>query len=336
MTLDYKEITARLRCRPTAFELAALAAAICFGLGLIYLEAHYELSGLFIDFQRYMEAVLGSPTHYYYSFWGRWLLFPFSLIRYPFNLILWQWVNILGVFAACRVFGGKAAALILSYPMAASLYFGNISGLLCTGIALMWLGLAKRSWVTAGIGLTAAAIKPQIGVIAAIVLLCSIEGDIRSPRDLLAKNAARWKALLLPLAALTLSLVLSPEWISQTVARIRIMPAVDQEASITAWRYLGPWGLLALLPPLLLPLDRQRRLVALIAAWLAAAPYFQPSDMAALFMFPLGWAPLLTWIAVPLGWPHPALPLFFTLLLAGVYLRQMLPAMFHFLKPSRN
>jgi hypothetical protein len=59
----------------------------------------------------------------------------------------------------------------------------------------------------------------------------------------------------------------------------------------TLWNYFGAWSLLFLLPPLIIPLDRKKRFLALFSAMYMAAPYFLQTDLLCLMAFQLGWLP---------------------------------------------
>ncbi len=89
-----------------------------------------------------------------------------------------------------------------------------------------------------------------------------------------------------------MSLIIYPLWPLSVFETIRNYPPNDW-GSIALWRRLGPVALLFALPPLLLNLPRDRRLVAIMAAIPLVVPYFQQTDLLLLFAFPLGWLPLL-------------------------------------------
>ncbi|MCE5207670.1 MAG: DUF2029 domain-containing protein [Chloroflexi bacterium] len=326
MTLDPVELKARLTRRLTLVELATLTTAVIFGAGMIVLLSRRPIPGLLMDFALFSRASGGDLQGYYYGLWGIPLFYPFASLPFNLGALAWQLFNIGGMFFAARLFTGKSAALIFSYQMFVNLYFGQISGVLCFGIALMWLGLSKRNWLLAGLGLTIAVIKPQVGLIAGLIWLFALLSDTDDPPS---HRRACWMALIVPAAVVVISFLIQPDWLAQTFVRLKTIPPND-EASFTTWDYIGAWGLLLLIPPLILPLNRQARLLALITAWLVSAPYFQPWDIAALLMLLPNWLPLLSWGALLLGYPQ--MPLGFLLLLTAFYIWQISPGVFRVLR----
>jgi hypothetical protein len=86
--------------------------------------------------------------------------------------------------------------------------------------------------------------------------------------------------------------LLNPSWPLDAVARIQNFNPIDW-ASISPWRWIGPAALLFWIPPLILPLARKERFLALMATVPLALPYFQQADLLALFVLPIGWLPVL-------------------------------------------
>ena len=332
LTLDPIELKRRFSLRLSLFELAALITAVCFAVWTVIQHARDPISGLLNDYTVFTNVSRGDLHGYYYSLWAFPLFVPFAMLPFDVGAVLWQLINIAGMFFSARVFGGKSAALLLSYQMFVDLYFGQVSGVLCLGIALMWIGLANKKWWLAGLGLSIAIIKPQVGVIAGFFWLYALQDSYRNKTG---KLITCCLSTIVPASAILLSFLIQPHWLTDILVRLRTAPP-NNVANITAWDYLGAWGLLALIPPVLLPLTPRNRLLAFISAWLISAPYFQPYDMAILFMTLPNWLPLLSWIAVPFGYPQPALPLIFLILLTLFYLWQITPGVIQLFTRSKS
>lgn len=284
LTHDSQQMKERLRRRLTPGELFALALA--FGMVGIFIRLQPNLSFAYLDFRIYLEAARGNFSYqglYYY--YGYWMLPVFAVLsRLPLDLAyaLWSILNILGVFFAVRVFGGKAFAALASYQMFYSLIYGNIAGLIVGGLALCWWGSANRKWHVAGLGIALASAKFQTGLTGALFLLLMA--------DITWKD--RLRVMTVPVLIWLASLVVYPGWLLHLTNNLIAHPPNDL-ASISLWRWLGPWALLLWLPPLLLRLEPGRRLIALAAAMGLALPYFQQTDLLFLLAMPIGWIGLL-------------------------------------------
>lgn len=234
------------------------------------------------DYRIYIGTLEGQFTSYYY---GYWLLPLFALpgrLPHPLGYLLWIAANIAGVWFAARVFGGRAGRALFSFQMLYMLFFGQFIGLLMGGLALLWWGLANRRWHLAGMGLLIAAAKFHVGIPWGLFLL--LLADVRW-RD-------RLRTLLIPLAGVALSLWAYPLWPLQMLRLAQETPP-NTWGSITLWQYLGPLVLLLWLPPLLLPMTRGRRFIALAVTTCIALPYFQQADLLGLLVLPIGWVALL-------------------------------------------
>lgn len=255
---------------------------LCVSLVLVF--AWYQAHGTAAayDFENYLKAGRGDLSFHFYAAWMLPVYRALAALPTPAAFALWDLANIAGVFAATRVLGGgpKAAAALLTYQLFYTLYYGNISGILLGGLALYAWGLSHRRWHWAGLGLTLTITKFQLGIPFGLILLLFVD----------APWSERVKVALVPGLIFLLSLLVYPGWPMQTIETIQSNPPNDL-GSISLWRWIGPYALLAWLPPLLLPLDAKDRLLALVATATLAMPYFQHTDLLALFVFPLGWLP---------------------------------------------
>jgi hypothetical protein len=228
------------------------------------------------DFTTYIQAGKGDLSLNYYAYWIMPLFQALTRIPAPFDFITWNLANILGIFTAARVFGGRAGTTLLTFQMLYILFLGQIIGILLGGLALFWWGLANKRWLLAGFGLLLASTKFQTGLTLGAFLF--LLADI-SP----AKIA---RVLLFPVLVIVLSLATYPGWPFDLWQTIQAAPP-NEWGSITLWRWIGPYALLFWLPPLLLKLSKRNRFMALLAANALALPYFQQTDLLSLFVFPV-------------------------------------------------
>lgn len=274
------EMDARLRARPSRGEFFALALALA--MTGVFLWAHKRLQIEPFDYWVYMQTAPGNLLQYYYADWMLPLFYLWAKLPPDWGYLLWTAAGILALFFAARLFGGNAALALVSFQMFYALFLGQINALLIGALALGWWGIAHRRWNVAGLGFFVAGAKFQLGLSLGFLLWLFAEIGWRE----------RLRMLIVPTALASLSLLLSPGWPLALLERIEAYPPYDW-GSISLWHGFGPAALLLALPPLLLPLDRARRFLALAAACPLMLPYFQQTDLLALFVLPVGWLPVL-------------------------------------------
>jgi len=228
--------------------------------------------------------------------------------------ILWGTFNIFGYFFAVRVFGGRSLAALLSFQLFYVLYFGQITGLILAGLALFWWGAVNHKLEAAGVGLLLAVTKYQLGLPLALFLWASADLSWRE----------RFRCLAIPAIVTILSLFIWPRWPLISMNTILTNPPNDL-GSISLWRWIGPWALLLLLPPLILRRPLSQRLVMFAAAVSLSVPYFQQTDLLLLFAMPVGWLALLGNLGYPLMflWSWNGLP-GLAIVPASIYLKEIM------------
>lgn len=280
LTANGNELSRRLRARITPWELFALVLALCL-LGIsVWIQAGFRIYPN--DLYRYLMASGGDFTGFYYAYW---ILPLFALLAKlpPYAAYaIWGTISILCVFFAARLLAGRVPLALLSFQMLYVAFIGQIIGVILGGLALFWWGMSRRRWALAGLGLTIACTKYHVGVIIGLILLLMADISWRE----------RMYVLVVPAIVVALSLVIYPMWPLAVLTHIRESP-VNDWGSISLWRWIGPFALILWIPPLLLPLSRPQRLVGLMATMALALPYFQQTDLLALFILPIGWAYVL-------------------------------------------
>ncbi len=277
-----QEVDQRLWQRVSLLEM--FAVALCFGMAGIFTWYRAQGKIYSYDFETYLLAGSGDLEVHYYAFWILPVFQILALLPSGLSFFVWNSLNILGVFAASRILGGRKlwALALLTYQMFYVLYYGNIVGILLGGLALLWWGLTHHRWYLAGLGLVLALTKYQLGLSFGLILL--LMADI-SWQD-------RLKVFVVPFLILLLSLLIYPLWPLESI-RIILSNPPNSLGNISLWQWLGPFALLLWVPPLWLSLTRQQRLIALAATATMTLPYFQQTDLLALFVLPLGWLPLV-------------------------------------------
>lgn len=281
LPLTPQDINHRLRARFSLLEIFALGMTICLALYFVYL-AHVG-SYFPYDYMNYRNAALGDPSFYYYGYWFLPFFRILSILPISLQLFIFFALNIAGTWFAVRIFGGKAAPLLFGYQMLYGLYFGQLTGIVVGGMAVLWWGIVHRRWNIAGIGLIILLTKFQLGIVVglAFALLANI-----SWRE-------RLRILAIPVTVGLVTLLLYGMWPLELLYRITTGNPPNDWGSVSLWRWFGPIVLVLWIPVLLLPMSSTRRIIAIIAASALALPYFQQADLIALYVFPVGWLALL-------------------------------------------
>lgn len=268
----------RIQAPPSVWE----AFAILLDLALVGVFVYLQPNALHYDLDNYLKVARGDFGFYYYAYWLVPLFAALGQLPVTVVYVVWSVVSIAAVWFAVRAFGGRAVPVLISYQMFYVLFQGQLTGVVVGALGLLWWGMAHRRWNIAGLGMIIAATKFQTGILFGVILW------------LLAPLAwrERGKILIVPVAVGVLSLVVYPGWFLTTIAVIQNNPP-DVSGSLALWRWVGPAVLLLWLPPLLLPLAREKRIIALVATATLAVPYFQQTDLLALFVLPIGW---LAWL----------------------------------------
>lgn len=270
----------RLKARVSWSEFFALALSLSLVGCFIWVYTQVEVPPN--DYDVYLRTVAGDFRDYYYAYWLWPVFWLFEKLPLFMGYALWSAVSIVGVFFAGRVFGGRVALALLSFQMMYVVFLGQIIGIIISGLALCWWALAHKRWDLAGFGLILASTKIQTGATLGLLLLVLAPITWRQ----------RLRVLLVPAVVLALSLAAYLRWPLDALENLRANPANDW-GSIAPWRWIGPYALLLWLPPLLLRLSPTKRVVALTATMALGLPYFQQTDLLALYVLPIGWLPVL-------------------------------------------
>jgi len=273
--LDPAQMDERLKARVSRGEFAGFALAICFTVAFISLDPHVD--ALAQDLRVMTNAVHGNFVGYYYPYWFLPFWSIFTYLPPPVAYLVINFINLLGICFACRVFNGNSTVALTSYQTLYVMYYAQTTGILLGGFALMyWAMHHKRYWLS-GLGLTIALIKPQVAGPLALTLWLTDNGTF----------GERLRVAAVPILVTVISLIAYPLWPLDVLNRLKELPPFAG-GSIVLWQWIGPISLILWIPVILMPLSRERRLVAVASATALATPYFQQSELLMLFMLPIG------------------------------------------------
>lgn len=280
LLFDAARLDRRLRQRLTLGEVFAILLAIGF-LGIftnMVIQDQYEPN----DYGIYLDAANGDRWGFFYADWIIPVYIVLGWLPESLGFALHGLLTILGVWFATRVFRGPAPPALLNYQLLYVLFYGNIVGIIVGALALAWWSMVHKRWYLAGLALLIACTKYQLGGPLALALWLLADCSWRD----------RARMLIVPAAAGLLSLIIYPLWPLHMINRVLDGTLADW-GSISLWQWIGPLALLLWVPVVWLPLSPTRRLIAITVALTLSSPYFQQTDLLALFMLPTG---ALAWL----------------------------------------
>ena len=225
-----------------------------------------------------MNTGRGDFNHYYYAYWAVPAFTLLANLHFPYEFIIVGLINVLFVWFAVRIFGGKLAPLLISLNMVYILSQGQIVGIIVGGYALFVVGMVCRHWYFAGVGTMIALTKFQMAFIPILALLLLWDASWRE----------KLKVLLFPLIILAISFLVYPGWPVQLVNIIQNSPPNDS-GSISLWQWIGPAALILWIPPVVFRMPRQDRFWLMVIACSLSLPYFQQTDLLLLYSAFLGY-----------------------------------------------
>lgn len=277
------QMDTRLSARITGLEFFVLALQLLLLAGYTYLD----MTGGVRAFSDYYNFV--NPGGFYYGFWMMPVIQGLNLLPSHLNVILWALFNLVGVWFAARVFGANVPLAIGSFQMLYVMFYGNLVGIAVGALGLMWWALYHRHITLAGVAFLIACTKFQVGVPIGLTLLLLAEVTWFD----------RLRVGLVVLIGVAISLLIYPNWPITVYEWFNTAPP-NTTGSISLWRWIGPASLILWIPPLFLKMPTGYRLVAIVTTLALAVPYFQQTDLLALFVLPIGGLPLLGNLGYPL------------------------------------
>lgn len=266
MVAEQDREPARIRERVLApVSKAEGLVVLCIGIILVA-SLRYDGSG--IDWEIFAGAADGQwesefGLGYYYAYWLLPLFDAYDSLGIVGQL-LWSATNVAGAWFAARVFGSRPAVVLAGFGALTAFYTGTITGVALAALAgIFWACLARR-WVLAGSLTLLSLAKPQWGVVLTLLIVVNATPRIRD----LAKMA------IVPVPVVVASFLYWGWWPAEILDRASDNPPVGNSS---LWSYIGPVAIVLWLP-VLLPMEKQRRVALAAATAMMAVPYVQHYD----------------------------------------------------------
>jgi hypothetical protein len=219
---------------------------------------------------------------------AQWFLLPL-LVPAPFTWPVWTLVSTIGFLVIARRTKVNPFLLMVSLPMLAQLWGGQIDIIIVAGLLLL---LRERSPYVRGLGVVMALVKPQLSFLALFFLL------------LQEKRQTLWKILLPPLLLLGLSFVFyGTRWpLTWLQNAVTLPPHPRRQASADIW----PLGIFLIWVPLLFR-QPDRRFIASLLLGSISTPFLSLYSYVIFLVFHLplwavpvsyAWLLFLPWFGV--------------------------------------
>ena len=229
------------------------------------------------DLQIMFDAVNGDLYGYYYAPWGLHFYGALDLLPYKLAYIVVNLINVGGLYYSSKTFRGNTVALLTSYALLFSLFYGQADGLWAGALVLMYVGIKRENTGLAVLGWLIALVKYYIGFPLGIGLLWCFAG----------RKQATHIIGITGIMILISFVVYGPYPIEILDRAAQIAP--DDGFAIDLWQYLGPLVLVLWLPILL---TRNRDYRVFMVTWALTTPYLHVhglTHMVAIISGPIAW-----------------------------------------------
>jgi len=229
------------------------------------------------DLQIMFDAANGDLSRYYYTPWGLHFYAVLDLLPYNVGFIIVNLINVGGLYYSAKTFHGNTVALLTSYALLFSLFYGQIDGMWAGALVLMYVGIKRENTGLAVFGWLIALVKYYIGFPLGIGLLWCFAGRKQTTHIVGATGIM-----------LLISFVIYGPYPIEILDRAAQTPLLDSFA-IDLWQYTGPLILLLWLPVLL---TKKRDYRLFVATWALTTPYLQVHGLTHLLVVlsgPVAW-----------------------------------------------
>ncbi len=226
--------------------------------------------------------------------WQNWFMAPFVTMPGRWGYLAFMAFTLGVTIWATYLFGGRPILVVLSSHMAWILWWGQLEGWAALGLVLGYFALQNQSWLMMWVALMMGTFKPQASAIPVAALWWW-------------QSRERWKSVLAMVATFIVTVIVWgpwPLWYWQALSNF----VGDKHYS----NWNASIGLIALplfIPALLVPMTRQKRLIALTAtACLAITymPYYSTILLLCMavpwWAYVFGFTGYLVPLIGPLGW----------------------------------
>lgn len=194
-------------------------------------------------------------------YWGLFLAWLPAQFPEPLGYISWIGAGIILAVLAAKQLHAHTFLMLFSYQLHRVVFYGQIDPFVITGLALgIWTIRRSRPYLT-GLAIMLALIKPQIGLLSALAFLLW--------------SADRKKTLAAAALIGMASLAISPTWVIDLLQRhsSEFLSRPENLLSNTSVGIPLPVGGMLAAVVLSSQINRERKLIALVAANLLISPY---------------------------------------------------------------
>ncbi|NIS80928.1 MAG: hypothetical protein GTO14_12120 [Anaerolineales bacterium] len=254
--------------------IVTIAVAVCVLTLYVYIgpgEDYYGAYTLMVTKPGHLPQVAEHP----WTLNPTWMvpfMAPFVSLPGRAGYVVFMAFSIAMIILGAYTFGGKAIPILLSAHMLWILWWGQLEGWGVLGLVLAWYANKKQSWFWMFLAMAIAAFKPQVSFVPVLALWWWMGKD-------------RWKSLAALVGLFIASIIIWGPWPLWYLGGI--IKFIDSQ-HYGVWNASLGWVALPLfIPALRVPLDRQKRLIALTATSYLVIQYMPYYSTIPLFCFAL-------------------------------------------------
>jgi hypothetical protein len=248
-----------------------------FGLLLLYILLNQTPNrGGFDWYFAFRAAARNEASIIITPYWVNFLSFLPAHLPEPLGFSLWISAGCLAVYTAARSSKAPVFALLLSYQLHWCLYHGQVDTYLAGAAALgLWASQKQKPYL-GGAAILTLLIKPHIGLLPALLIFWWLK--------------EKKKAAIVILSGMAVSFLAWPGWLESLVTTQAF--SYTQRLPVATWNNISPHlpfyiSLPLVAAALLSPLEKPRKLQALLAVSLLVSPYSPVYSQVILLWLPL-------------------------------------------------
>lgn len=163
-----KSFGSQIKNRFSTYNWIRLSWLIAIDIAVVMIGASFFLSGGDDLYRYYLPLAQGCLECGYTPYFSQWFLWPLQFVPLQLLWPFWTALTLTGALLLCRQTGANPALLLLTFPLHAQLWLGQIDILICLGLSLLLLG---KNPFARGAGIVLAMIKPQYAALVVLIML---------------------------------------------------------------------------------------------------------------------------------------------------------------------
>ncbi len=213
-----------------SYNWKKLSWIVSFQIALIFILSTLYLPGGADFFNYYLPVARGDWRAGFTPAFSVWFLWPLSLANHPWTVL--AVITVCGILFICWLNEVNPLYVLLSFPVFGQIWLGQVD---IIPVMALLLAIKSKPWYWRGLGIFVALMKPQITLIAVIVLLI--------------QDKDRLRLIIVPMVGIITSIIVFGFWPLEWLRHAQALPGHTWRL---ASRQIWFFGLVALPLPFLL------------------------------------------------------------------------------------